>query len=166
MTTVVFCKEQVASDTLMTESFGRISSNSYSKIFQNERYVIGMAGAAGQCQRVVDWILDGCVDEEGNPTMPYISDREEVGYTVAYIDKHTGKIFAVEGICFDVIEVDYPYAIGSGADFALGYLAGKRKGKNRAVQAVKAAADYDIATNHNITSIDVELDLVEEFEES
>jgi len=149
----------------MTEAFGRISSNSYGKVFQNERYIIGMAGSVGQCQRVIEWVLDGCADEDGNPTLPYISDREEVSYNVAYIDKHTGKLYAIEGICFDVIEVDYPYAIGSGADFALGYLCAKRKGKNRAVGAVKAAADYDIATNHNITYIDVELDLVEESED-
>ena len=148
----------------MTEAFGRISSNSYSKIIQNERYIIGMAGSVGQCQRVVDWILSGGQDEEGNPTIPYIADREEVSYNVAYIDKFTGKIFAIEGVCFDEIEVDYPYAIGSGADFALGFLRAKRKGKNRAVQAVKAAADYDISTNHNVTSIDVELD-IQDFEE-
>lgn len=164
MTTIVFTEEQVAADTQMTEAHGRICNNSYAKIFQNEHLIIGMAGMVGQCQRVVDWILDGCQDEEGNPTMPYISEREEVGYSVAYIDKHTGKIFVVEGPCFDVIEVSYPYALGSGADYALGFLH-KRKGKDLAYKAVKAAAYYDIATNDNVSSIDVELDLIDDEEE-
>lgn len=161
MTTVVFTREQVAADCQMTEAHGRICNSSYAKIFQNERYIIGMAGAVGQCQRVVDWILDGCCDEDGNPTMPYISEREDVGYNIAYIDKFTGKLYVVEGICFDVIEVNYPYALGSGSDYALGYLY-KRKGKDLAVKAVKAASYYDIATNDNVSHIDVELDLQEE----
>lgn len=156
MTTIVFTKEQVAADSQITEAHGRVCNNTYTKITENDKYIIGMAGAIGQCQRVVDWMLEGCCDEDGNPTIPYIPDREEVYYQIAYIEKDTGKIFTIEGICFDIIEVNYPYAIGSGSDFALGFLH-KRRGKDLAIKAVKAAYKYDVNTNDTVSYIDVVL---------
>ena len=157
MTTVVFTKDQVAADGMITDGH-RIGTTDFSKICETDRYIIGMAGCVGQCQRVVDWIKDGFVDQDGTPYIPYIHEREEVAYSVAYIDKLDGKIYCVEGLCFDIIECSYPYAIGSGGDFALGYLYGKRaSAKGLAAKAIKAASRFDHMTNDTIKIINVNL---------
>lgn len=156
MTTIVFTKDQVAADSQVTSGMGRSQHNSYTKIHENARYIVGGAGSAGQCNRVIDWVLGNFVDDEGNPCMPYLHEKEDPEYSVAFIDKLDGSLHTIEGLLFDVIPAEYPFAIGSGAEFALGYLY-KRSLKDAALKAVKAAAHNDLFTNANVKVIDVKL---------
>lgn len=154
MTTVVFTEQQVAADGRMLDNYGTIQTEKCKKVFENKKYIVGIAGAVGQCQRVRDWIFADFKDAEGNPCHPYIADSETLEYQVAFVDKSTGKVFSVEGASFDIIELSYPVALGSGAQFALGYLAGKVANAPRvAERTIKIVSKLDAGTNDQITFI-------------
>jgi ATP-dependent protease HslVU (ClpYQ) peptidase subunit len=156
MTTVVFTETQVAADGRMIDGYGTISGSNYKKLFENDRYIVGISGGVGQCLRVKDWIFNDFLDDEGEAVKPHIGDREEVEYNVIFVDKSDNRIYCVEGIGFDIIELEYPAAMGSGASYALGYMQAKRKNtKDLAVKAVKAASKLDPGTNDNVRVIEI-----------
>jgi ATP-dependent protease HslVU (ClpYQ) peptidase subunit len=156
MTTIVFCKDSVAADMQMTEGNTVVNTN-YVKIFDTGRYIVGGAGPAGILSRVIEWVKSD-FEHEGEPTVPFLHDKEHPEFEVVFIDKLDGKLFCVETPCFDVVEVEYPYAIGSGRDFARGYLLGKHlKNKGLAVKAVKAASRLDLYTGDRVMEIKVNL---------
>lgn len=156
MTTIVFCKDSVAADMQMTEGNTVVNTN-YVKIFDTGRYIVGGAGPVGILSRVIEWVKSD-FEHEGEPTVPFLHEKEPQEFEVVFIDKLNGKLFCVESPCFDVVEIEYPYAIGSGRDFARGYLLGKHlKNEGLAVKAVKAASRLDLYTGDKVMEIKVNL---------
>lgn len=145
----------------------QVNSRSFNKLIETDRYIIGGSGAAGLTRRVMEWVAQGFTHPSvEEPTVPYMHNEEEPVYDVAFIDKLNGKLFIVEGYSFDILEVEYPHAIGSGCQYAIGFLEGKSfKTKNLACKAVEVASKYDIYTGGNITFVDVVLLDSDEYEE-
>lgn len=156
MTTIVFCKDSVAADMQMTEGNTVVNTN-YVKIFDTGRYIVGGAGRVGILNRVIDWVKLN-FEYEGEATVPFLHEKENLDFEVVFIDKLNGKLYCVEAPCFDIVEIEYPYAIGSGRDFARGYLLGKHLGNaGLAVKAVKAASKLDLYTGDKVMEIKVNL---------
>lgn len=138
MTTIAFDGKTMACDTRVT--CGDTFCNTDTKIYENDAYVIGVAGDAG-----VGTML---VQVSNILTMR----TYEYNFQAIVYEKHTQRIFYVsfdkkwESNSSVVPIVDSYFAVGSGADFARAamYLG------NTATRAVTVAAEFDINTGGKI----------------
>lgn len=145
MTIVVFDGKKMASDSLMIDG-SRKSKKPFCKMYETEKYLIGAAGAIGQVQRIIRWIMGA--EEE----LPHIPDNEEIMYEVMLVDRKTKDVFVFEGRTFDMIPSDKITAIGSGSPYAYGALSLMGR-KPCAVKAVKAAIDCDMYCGGDIKTL-------------
>ena len=157
ITTVVFSEKFVASDSQSTANNIRFKGT-FTKIYESDDTIIGIAGVAAQCLRIVAWIQAGMVEEEA----PYIPELEEPEYQIVFVNRHTKQKYTIEGRYLDVMPVEDEYlAIGSGADIALGAMSAAKRlsGKcdtKRAIKAsLKAAIEFDILSGGDIKVVKI-----------
>lgn len=112
MTTVVYKNGVMAADKMASE--GNNKTGKMTKIFRVNGYLVGFSGAADCSMALLRWFEDGA-DEEAWPD-PYKDDPEATMMVVA----PTGQVMFYERFPIPIIMENEFFAIGSGADFALG----------------------------------------------
>lgn len=153
MTTVLFTRGMVCSDSRMSGDMV-VASDKFKKLMSNDRYIVGYSGQAGQAQRLARWVLSGMVDGEGNDTLPPLLQDEALDCEVVFVNLDTGKLYTISGEAGDLLEIDYPFAIGSGGHIALGaYNMQKAFDMDDPIKAVEIAIELDLYSGGKVQSI-------------
>lgn len=134
----------MASDSLMSDSLGIISSTKFKKIYKKQLpdgtpILVGGAGDIGSIFAFVDWIDVGMDNED----YPY-DFCEHYNFIVAT----RSKVFSYEGY-HRPIEIEFPTSIGSGADLALGAMANGATPQ----EAIKIAIKYDTGSGGRVQTL-------------
>lgn len=137
MTTICYRGGFLAADTLVTCG-GTVLGHATKVAVTPSGLLVGAAGTAGYCQRVMDW----AVDEDGDIPLPK-SDESQL----LIIDNDNQITLVDAGGSFE-IESDY-ISIGSGSDHALAVLAMG----GSAMRAVEIASQLDIYTGGEVTFV-------------
>ena len=134
MTTVCYDGATIAADRFWGTCYG-------DKLVRVGNLAIGFAGSSKMFNRVIDYFTSG-----GDP--PALEDANEV----LVVDLTTGKSTLYHWD-MDPLEVDAPIAIGSGQEYAMGYMLLSLNAEG----AVRAAALYDAGTkvDYGITTFEV-----------
>lgn len=135
MTTIAVKDGVMASDGRVSGS--QIWAETDRKIFRIRRMLVGLAGDAVGCNKLLQWLHDG--GEGQAPKAPNTSTL------LVHCD---GTVWAMDD-GKDAVRIEAPTAIGSGAQFAIGaMLAGKS-----AAQAVRIAMKRDPNTGGRIRTL-------------
>ncbi len=133
MTVIVYRDGILAADSLVCSSNTRIGSDK--KIYKIKHYLIGAAGDTSVIEDILHWIKNG-KDRDKKPTFNSSSSFEGI-----IINTKTAEVTYIELSCSEFpVKAPY-YAIGIGADFALGAM---YKGAD-AEEAVEAAISLSTA---------------------
>lgn len=140
MTTIAWDGISLAGDGRVTSS-SLILTDKHTKIHDAGDQLVGMAGDYAKSEEWLEAYLDGDLlepleEEEGGDT----------GFVVLLVEKDGGSV-AVSYNGGPLLQVGAPFAVGSGADFAVGAMSSGKTAK----QAVKLAMKYDAATGGKIT---------------
>lgn len=139
MTTIAFDGKTMACDTRVV--CGSNCYNTDTKIYENDAYVIGVAGDAGVGSMLIDcpYILQARPYEFDFEALVYLKDAEKV-YKVAFYKSWDCALSSVIPVA------DVYSAVGSGAPYALAamYLG------NTATRAITVAAQFDTNTGGKI----------------
>lgn len=151
MTTIAFSGTQLASDSLSID-YGNLCQAPVKKLFHRGRYVFGMAGCHAFIEPCIQWVLDGA-DASAFPFKEPEGDRDYTVNMIVY-DTETGicKCYAPLPKVPYGYEIQPPYAIGSGMDFALAAMA---LGKT-AEEAIEVASRFDPNSGGPVQVIDLE----------
>lgn len=126
MTTIATDGKTVAADGLV-QSNGFILKTDDVKIFRIGKEIIGCAGDSGHCSAYVRWVESGR-DEDDKPDF-------DSPFNAMHVQR--GKCFLV---CkdFELTEVDFPFSIGHGSEFATGAILAGASPKKAVELACKA----------------------------
>lgn len=147
MSTIAFNQFEIASDTQAVNS-GIIEQAPYQKLFIKGRRIFGLTGIASMLPKLIEWYEDGA-DPVKIPTFPGKQD----GWYGEFIIWEAGRFtqFCPLPDFPYGSEVPPPFALGSGAKFAMGaMLAGKTP-----TEAVEIAAKLDESTGGIVQTIDL-----------
>ena len=140
MTTVAFDGEVIASDSRLT-SGDFICSVSTPKIYKIGDSFVGVCGCSEQEMVYLRWFKD---QTKPRPSPDSLKEFE------AMVVRGNGKVYQSTELC-EFVEIGYPYAIGSGGDYAIGaMMAGKS-----ATDAVKIAIKIDPFSGGKVKSFKV-----------
>lgn len=143
MTTVAFDGKTFVSDTRMVAEY--YTDGSCRKIFDIGNFVVGIAGEYSQCLLFVEEFKNSGTDFNKAFPMSPVS-----GMTSMIYNKSNKKLYRYEGSGLPMI-VKPPYAIGSGAAFAIGAM----KFGASAEEAVKIAIKFDINSGLPLNKIEI-----------
>ena len=139
MTTIAYRDGVLAADTLATWCGGR--SGYATKVVKRGPMLAAASGAATACGRFLDWF------KSGMPDMPDMGDGQKEGYWATGIIVMPDDMiveFSPDGVSRKRAEM---YAVGSGADYALGAMAAGATAEG----AVQAAIRFDTKSGGEIT---------------
>lgn len=140
MTTIVYDTKSLVSDSQSTAG-DQIYEEDCQKLFPNVGpfAILGVAGNYQDALDIIDTIKHYTLIEQIRGL-----DYKELGWSCAMLAvTHDGQPWHYTGNRSFELRPDLPFAIGSGADYALGALAMGASGE----EAVKVAARYDPYTN-------------------
>jgi ATP-dependent protease HslVU (ClpYQ) peptidase subunit len=124
MTTIVAMKDRIAADRALTTGNGQVSCT---KVFRIGKQLVGLAGSAIGGEKFLKFLRDG---KEFEP-------EKKESFDAIVVDR--GDIFLYETTLIPIrIEADF-YAIGSGAQYAMGALSAGADIK----EAILIAAHHD-----------------------
>lgn len=139
MTTIAVNKTGMAADGRACLD-SQIATERAVKLYEDEDYIYGGAGDYISMSEAIGF-LTGRISEDEVP-------ETEEDFNLVRLDKKTGKIsFTNKTLVW--LEIDPPFAIGSGAGFAIGAMASGKSPK----EAVKIACKFDAASGGKITEI-------------
>lgn len=134
MTTIVWDTKTFAADRQTTFGGTPVAGNKITKTkYKGQEAFIGTAGEVEVCTAVEDWIKAGC---KGSPKLP-----EEPQFSAMIVVK-SGEVYFMSGSTFAHSMGKTKWAIGSGADYALGAMYAGRSAK----EAVEIASQLDTGT--------------------
>lgn len=139
MTTVVYRNGVMAADKMACE--GSNKSGKMTKIFRVNGYLVGFSGAADCAAALLRWFENGA-DEEAWPD-PY--NKEDPESTMLVVSP-AGQVMFYERFPVPIIMENEFFAIGSGADFALGAMQMGADAKT----ALEVAISLDAYTGNGI----------------
>jgi hypothetical protein len=142
MTTIAYDGKTMAADSQGSGDF--IEQIEYQKIFENDRYVLGIAGDFGVTLKLKIWLLDS---SESNK--PVFSESEHMGALV-YCKNRKELFFMDRNLVF--IPCGIPSAIGSGGRYAMGAMLAGASAK----EAVEISKKLDVNTGGKIQAINIE----------
>lgn len=142
MTTIAYDGVSIAADTLTL--FG-VEKAKYParKIEVRGDGIYAASGPANMLRRLIKWLHDGA-DYDDTPSVK----MENANWSLLVI-KPDGTAWCAMMLHPELIRVSAPFAIGSGADFALGAMA---CGKT-AAEAVEIASQFDVNTGGSIVTV-------------
>lgn len=136
MTTIAWDGKVLAGDRQRT--FGG-TPIPVTKVFRQDRYVFGCSGNSDECVLLATWLAHG---------MP-VNDKPKCDDVGALLVRDS-KLYYITSPHLLLLEIDAPFfAIGSGADYALGAMA---MGADAAT-AVKVAAKLDVNTGMGVDCV-------------
>lgn len=142
MTTIATDGKTVAADTNVTYGSLRSAGND-AKIFKVGSEIIGCSGSSSDCGVYVDWCKAGR-DEDSTPEV-----TEDKFYAL-HVSK-TGVFLVTSGKYLTKVQVNPPFAIGSGDDFAFGAMWAGLSPRD----AVEVVKKYTMCAGGNITELKV-----------
>jgi ATP-dependent protease HslVU (ClpYQ) peptidase subunit len=149
MTTIATDGKTVAADTQASIG-GERMQRPHVKIERRGNRIYGVSGTAALQPLLIDWYEKGHVLDD----LPKV--RESLNWTMLVMEPGSVKILGET--CPVPDDVSYPFAIGSGAEFALGALfAGASP-----LEAVKIACLLDVNSGGMITTMPLEEDEMRE----
>ncbi|KKC27327.1 hypothetical protein [Sphingomonas sp. SRS2] len=136
MTTIATDGATLAGDGLLCMGEGKVRiSLNYTKVHRAGESVFGFAGDPSACERFRAW-MNGNRDE---------AFRTSANFAAIILEN--GAVFVVEGDGY-FSAVEAPFAIGSGASFAMGAMAAGADAET----AVKIASRFDTITGGSIVA--------------
>lgn len=142
MTTIAFDGQTLAADRQATHNNTPVLYGKLKKItFRGEPAYVGCAGEIDQWATVLDWITTGCDKDK----VPCIDAK---CFSVMVITKSKNVFYLNDGFYFYEMGKS-KWAIGSGAEFALGAMAHGAT----AEEAVSIACTLDVNTGLGIDSV-------------
>lgn len=139
MTTIAVCRRFIAWDSRYTVGGSEVHTCRDPKVVISNGVVYGAAGSR-HVNALIKWY------ERGRKTG--YNEVPSGSWSLLVIDD--GKIFYFENEAPDGDQIDAPFAIGSGASYALGAMSA---GKD-AIEAVEIAAHYDAMTGGPFSFMD------------
>lgn len=142
MTTIAWDGKSLVGDGRVTSS-SLILTDKHVKVHDTGDQLIGMAGDFASCEEWIEAYFEGRLLEPVKET-----EENDCGFIVLLVERDNKKA-AVSFNGGPLLQVEAPFAIGSGGDVAVGaMLAGKT-----ARQAVGIAMKHDAATGGKLTEL-------------
>jgi len=136
MTTIATDGKTMAADSQQS-TYG-VDNISCIKLHRIGDYVYSHAGNLSEALIYLDWVKAGCPDDN----RPVLSDE------CSFVKVGKGKVFRIINT-LRPYECGFPFAMGSGAEYAMGAMA---MGATP-IQAVKIAMKYDIYTGGKVRTM-------------
>lgn len=155
MTTIAIKDNKVASDSQMTAGY-TISSLEVEKVVNINGCIVSGAGSFAQIVKFRQWFMehsDALIAQQDNPNVhiPLPEDLQGGDFfgLVLYPD---GELYLYEGRTDVAYEVDQPFSIGSGSDFAIAAM----KAGASSEEAVKVATELDVFSGGEVKVFELE----------
>lgn len=155
MTTIAIKDNKVASDSQMTSGY-TISSLEVEKVVDINGCIVSGAGSFAQIVKFRQWFMehsDALIAQQDNPNVhiPLPEDLQGGDFLglVLYPD---GELYLYEGRTDVAYEVEQPFSIGSGSDFAIAAM----KSGSSAEEAVKIATELDVFSGGEVKVFELE----------
>ena len=155
MTTIAIKDNKVASDSQMTAGY-TISSLEVEKVVNINGCIVSGAGSFAQIVKFRQWFMehsDALIAQQDNPNVhiPLPEDLQGGDFLglVLYPD---GELYLYEGRTDVAYEVEQPFSIGSGSDFAIASM----KSGSSAEEAVRVATELDVFSGGEVKVFELE----------
>lgn len=150
MTVIVYRDGVMASDSLLSGQGVRCGEAE--KVRDINGWLIGISGNWGVACELFDWFEQECRDSIKRPPSQIHVDDDKYPIGVLLVRKSSGAVFCIDGLGYPQ-RINAPfYAIGSGAEVALGAM---EMGAD-AIKAVKAACKFNCYCGGRIRHVRME----------
>ena len=141
MTTIVWDGQRLYADTQITQE-GAPKVNAKKLLVTEDGFLVGMAGVLKDCRRLLLWFRRGA-----NPAKV----PEDLQASLLVVTP-VGRLLTVDSDGTVCELLDHRFAIGSGAQYALGAMAMDASGP----EAIEVAMSFDPATGGRVVSVGFE----------
>lgn len=137
VTVIAYRDGVMAADSLLTSN-GMYQGEAV-KVRDINGCLVGISGTWGVACELFSWFEDECADRIKRPPATIHVDDDKYPVNMLIVNKRNGAVFYIDGLGFPQSVTSKFFAIGSGANVAMGAM---EMGAD-AVKAVKVACKYD-----------------------